>query len=286
MAGVWLQKAGGGERIRGVARSPQGRQNAEMRFLFLLLLLVTVCRLPAQDAPVVETPTPDINAMILAEVARIPEGGKYAANRYAILQLQSTAHFEKGKFFTIPNAPFPSFCSGATYLIFIRVLEDLREMNGLSLEPATLSQLIIRGQADGVGIWGRWNANGPGTARLFHELGIGRNFTDYGAARPGDFMKIFWTEEVGQKERGHSVIYLGRETVDGVEQVKFWSSNIPDGYGTKSVPRTKIAHAIFSRLEKPERLNRISSIPATDPYLGSLLEVRSSIAEAGRKSGI
>ncbi len=258
-----------------------------MRALFLLLLVTA--SLSAQEAPTVQTnqtSAPDINAMILSEVARIPEGGKYAANRYAILQLQSTAHFEKGKFFTIPDAPFPSFCSGATYLIFIRVLEDLRRMDAVKLEPATLSQLIIRGQPDGAGIWGRWNANGPGTARLFHELGLGRNFTDYAKARPGDFLKIFWTEEVGKKERGHSVIYLGRETVDGVEQVKFWSSNIPDGYGTKSVPRSKIAHAIFSRLEKPERLNRIGSIPATDPYLGSLLEVESSIAEAGRKSGI
>ncbi len=257
-----------------------------MRALALALFLGISSALPGQSAPAGQAAAPDLNAMILGEVARIPEGGKYAANRYAILQLQSTAHFEKGKFFTIPNAPFPSFCSGATYLIFIRVLEDLREMNGLALEPGTLSQLIIRGQADGVGIWGRWNANGPGTARLFHELGIGRNFTSYEAARPGDFMKIFWTKEVGQKERGHSVIYLGREMVDGVERVKFWSSNIPDGYGTKSVPRSKIAHAIFSRLEKPERLNRINSIPATDPYLASLLEVRSSISEAGRKSGI
>jgi hypothetical protein len=35
---------------------------------------------------------------------------------------------------------------------------------------------MIRGQRDGEGIWGRWNANGPGTARLFHEMNLGENF--------------------------------------------------------------------------------------------------------------
>lgn len=229
---------------------------------------------------------PDINGMILAEVAKIPDGGKYAANRVAILRLKATAHFEQGKFFTIPDAPFPSFCSGATYLIFIRTIEDLRRMNAISLSSAALTELIIRGQADGVGVWGRWNANGPGTARLFHELGLGRNFTDYDEARPGDFMKIFWTDEVGKAERGHSVIFLGRETKDGEEMVRYWSSNVPDGYGAKWVARKKIANAIFSRLERPENLNGTMEMPTKDPYLGSLLETRSSFAEAKRKCGI
>jgi hypothetical protein len=64
---------------------------------------------------------------------------------------------------------------------------------------------------DGESLWGRWNANGPGTARLFYELGLGRNFTSFSAARPGDFLKIFWTDAVGKNENGHSVIFLGLE---------------------------------------------------------------------------
>ena len=103
----------------------------------------------------------------------------------------------------------------------------------------TRAALLVRGQRDGEGVWGRWNANGPGTARLFHELDLGRNFTDYALARPGDFMKIFWTSEVGRAERGHSVVYIGRELVGGTERVRFWSSNKPAGYGEKSVPRTE-----------------------------------------------
>ncbi len=87
------------------------------------------------------------------------------------------------------------------------------------------------------------------TARLFYELGLGRNFTDIREARPGDFLKVFWTDAVGQNERGHSVIYLGTEIVDGQEMVKYWSSNKPDGMGTRSVSRKKIAWMLFSRLE-------------------------------------
>lgn len=244
------------------------------------------------EQPVVHVPTHpdrqarDLNAIVLANVKKIPEGGKYAANKLAILRLKSAGHFESGKFFTIPKTPFPSFCSGATYLIFVRTLEDLRRSGTLSYDFETISQLVIRSQRDGEGIWGRWNANGPGTARLFYELQLGPNFVDYEKARPGDFMKIFWTKEVGKLERGHSVIYLGRSEKDGVEQVTFWSSNQPDGYGTKTVPRSKIAQVIFSRLETPENLPRISTIADLDPYLGSLLEVRSSFEEAKKKCGL
>ncbi|HWB60619.1 MAG TPA: hypothetical protein VG733_14085, partial [Chthoniobacteraceae bacterium] len=156
----------------------------------------------------------------------------------------------------------------------------------LNLNYATLTALMIRdGQKDGEGVWGRWNANGPGTARLFYELGLGHNFTDFAQARPGDFMKIFWNDEVGKLEHGHSVIFLGLEKQAGVDYVKYWSSNIPAGYGEKSVPRSKIIRAIFSRLETPQNLQRIEQTPDIDVYLASLLAKRSSFAEAGQKCG-
>jgi hypothetical protein len=145
---------------------------------------------------------------------------------------------------------------------------------------------MIRGQRDGQGIWGRWNANGPGTARLFYELGIGRNFDDFAEAEPGDFMKIFWSPEVGREEHGHSVIFLGMEKKLGLDYVRFWSSNIPFGYGERSVPRTKIIHAIFSRLYDPSNLGRIATTPPVDRYLASLERVRSSYPEAREKCGL
>ena len=155
-------------------------------------------------------PSP-LNDLILQQIREMPVGGKYSASRTATIRLQSAAHFESGKFFILPDAASPSYCSGATYLVFMKTIEALRDRGDLPLKYETLDQLMIRGQPDGAGIWGRWNANGPGTARLFYELGLGRNFDDFDEARPGDFMKIFWSPEVGREEHGDSVIYLGTE---------------------------------------------------------------------------
>jgi hypothetical protein len=216
----------------------------------------------------------------------MPHGGHYSTSRVAKIRLQRSAHFESGKFFFLPSEASPSFCSGATYLVFIRTIEALREQGQIQLDYSTLNQLIIRDQRDGEGIWGRWNANGPGTARLFHELGLGRNFNDFAQAKPGDFMKIFWNNNVGRRESGHSVIFMGTENRFGQEYVRYWSSNIGLGYGEKSVPRQKIAYAIFSRLQTPANLTRINYAPFVDSYLASLLRKKSNFAEAARMSGI
>ena len=230
-------------------------------------------------------PSP-LNDLILQQIREMPIGGKYSASRTATIRLQSAAHFESGKFFILPDAASPSYCSGATYLVFMKTIEALRDRGDLELKYETLDQLMIRGQPDGAGIWGRWNANGPGTARLFYELGLGRNFDDFEEARPGDFMKIFWSPEVGREEHGHSVIYLGTEKRAGLDYVRFWSSNIPLGYGERSVLRTKIVHAIFSRLYAPANLARIEETPAVDRYLAGLERVRSNYAEAKAKCGM
>lgn len=227
----------------------------------------------------------DCNTVVLEQVNKMPRGGRYSVSRFAKIRLQSSAHFESGKFFFLPSAG-PSFCSGATYLVFIRTIEALRERGQLQLDYATLNQLIIRDQRDGEGIWGRWNANGPGTARLFHELGVGRNFSDFDQAKPGDFMKIFWNKNVGRRESGHSVIFMGLEETGSGQVVHYWSSNIPSGYGERTVPRKKISYAIFSRLETPANLSRIHRAPVVDRYLASLLSKKSSIAEANQKCGM
>ena len=226
----------------------------------------------------------DCNDLVLEQIKKMPQGGRYSVSHFAKIRLQSSAHFESGKFFIVPAGP--SFCSGATYLVFIRTIEALRARGDLHLDYGTLEKLIIRDQRDGEGVWGRWNANGPGTARLFHELGVGRNFDNFDQARPGDFMKIFWSRQVGKNEHGHSTIFLGMESRPDGQYVRYWSSNIPAGYGEKSVPRSKIAYAIFSRLQTPENLARINNAPLVDTYLASLLRSRSSISEAGTKCGL
>jgi hypothetical protein len=226
------------------------------------------------------------NNLVLDQIRAMPTGGRYSASRTATIRLQSAAHFESGIFSVMPNEASPSYCSGATYLVFIKTIEALRSRGALSLDYATLESLLIRNQRDGEGIWGRWNANGPGTARLFHEMDLGENFDDFAQAQPGDFMKIFWSPEVGRSEHGHSVIYLGAERKAGMDYVRFWSSNIPTGYGERSVPRTKIVHAIFSRLDTPANLSRALTAPSVDKYLASLLSVRSSYEEAKAKCGM
>src|SRR4030095_8664018 len=226
----------------------------------------------------------DCNGLVLEQINKMPKGGRYSVSRVAKIRLQSSAHFESGKFFIVPAGP--SFCSGATYLVFIRTIEALRERGQLRLDYGTLERLIIRDQRDGEGIWGRWNANGPGTARLFHELRLGRNFDNIDQAKPGDFMKIFWSRQVGRNEHGHSTIFLGTENRPDGQYVRYWSSNIPSGYREKSVPRSKVAYAFFSRLQTPANLARINNAPLVDTYLASLLRSRSSISEAGVKCGL
>jgi hypothetical protein len=228
----------------------------------------------------------DYNSLILHQIKEMPQGGRYSVSRVAKIRLQKSAHFESGKFFILPSQASPSFCSGATYLVFIRTIEALRARGQVRLDYSTLERLIIRDQRDGEGIWGRWNANGPGTARLFHELGLGPNFDNFDQAKPGDFMKIFWSRQVGRNEHGHSTIFLGTENRADGQYVRYWSSNVPSGYGEKSVPRSKIAYAIFSRLQNPSNLAGINNAPFVDRYLASLLRSRSSIAEAGAKCGL
>jgi hypothetical protein len=250
------------------------------RALCLLVLLAVPASLAARAG--------DCNETVLREVAAMPLGGQYGTTRVATVALVRSAHFESGKFFVLPAPDSPSFCSGATYLVFLKTIEQLRKDDGrLKLDPETLESLVIReGQRDGEGVWGRWNANGPGTARLFHELRLGTNSTDFATAKPGDFMKIFWTPEVGSTEHGHSVVFLGTETRNGEQYVRFWSSNIPSGYGEKSVPRSRIAQVIFSRLETPQNLVRIKTAPEIDPYLAGLVTKRSTFAEAREKCGL
>ena len=249
-----------------------------------LLAILLVLSLVPNESRAQLAPSP-LNEVVLQQIKKMPVGGKYSAARSATIRLQKAAHFESGKFFILPDAASPSYCSGATYLVFMKTIEALRDRGDLQLNYETLDSLMIRGQRDGEGIWGRWNANGPGTARLFYELALGRNFDDFEEAQPGDFMKIFWSPEVGREEHGHSVIYLGTEKKLGLDYVRFWSSNIPFGYGEKSVPRTKIVHAIFSRLYAPANLERILGTPSVDRYLASLVRVRSSYSEARTECG-
>jgi hypothetical protein len=229
---------------------------------------------------------PEWNEAILAAIESMPIGGGYSIGVDARDALISAVLWEDGKPALRPKKAVPSFCSGATYLVLTVALAQQQRAGSLSLSPEAWRALMVEGQADGAGVWGRWNANGPGTGRLFEETGAGRSFTDLKGARRGDFMKIFWNDSIGASERGHSVVFLGVETEKGEEMVAFWSSNQPGGYGSKKVPRSKIKRMLFSRLEQPGRLEEVLNLPPRDPFLASLEEKSVSSAEAARAVGL
>lgn len=228
----------------------------------------------------------DFNGIVLDQIRTFPVGGGYAVTRDAHAALASAVSVAPDGVRIRPEQARPSYCSGATYLVLLRALGALQKRGELSLSLAQWSELVPAPVADGTGIWGRWNANGPGAACLVYELGAGRSFTSFEEALPGDFLKLFWTDAVGRRERGHLVVFVGTETVDGVPHVRFWSSNIPGGHGEKSIPVSKVARALFTRIETPAAFANVSKIPASSPYLASLLTRDSSFAEALKRCGI
>ncbi|MDA8876447.1 hypothetical protein N9268_02525 [Akkermansiaceae bacterium] len=229
---------------------------------------------------------PNFNALVLSAITKMPKKGNYATNRDAAVGLRNSMVYRGGKLVVNAKHALPSFCSGATYLAFLYAVKEAENKGLVKLNQTSAVKLLARGQADGSGVWGRWNANGPGTAGLFHETGIGINFESYDRAQAGDFMKIFWNDEIGKKERGHSVIYLGRDQKDGETRVRFWSSNQPDGYGEKAVPISKIKWAIFSRITRPQNVVKVSSLPANSQFLSDMLSKSFTTDEVRKKVGI
>jgi hypothetical protein len=223
------------------------------------------------------------NRLVVEMIARMPVGGEYRASSESIRKLESAIRREGNHLAVDAAAAKPSFCSSATYLVFVSALEEMDRRNQIRFEEGVAEKLLVTGQHDGFGVWGRWNANGPGTARLFAELHLGHNFTSIDKAQPGDFLKIFWNDQIGVKEFGHSVIYLGHgPSSTGFELVRYWSSNKRGGYGQAEVPQSKIKRMLFSRLDYPERINQIRNGLRPDEYLASML-VRSSTPEEMKK---
>ncbi|MCB1212008.1 MAG: hypothetical protein KDK97_21985 [Verrucomicrobiales bacterium] len=241
----------------------------------------------AKPAPAQPPPAPLFNDLVLKAIRTMPKGGGYALTSAANTGLRKAITISRKKSLDFePKAAQPSYCSGATYQVFLSSLQSACDRQRIKLDETISKSLLMAGQPDGAGVWGRWNANGPGTARLFYETGIGVNFEDWAYAQPGDFLKIFWNDNIGKREAGHSVVFLALEQTPEKEwQLRFWSSNIPDGYGEKAVPISKIKRVVFSRLTNPSAISAMPAL-ATDEYLKDMLKRDGTPEELAQKTGM
>lgn len=220
----------------------------------------------------------------------MPVGGDYRTNAMAGRNFVSAFDWDSsnGKVRLHPNRATPSFCSIACYLILCDSLQRWEKYRSCRLpSKAWLAMLPKRGQADGDGTWGWANANGPGFAVMVHQLNAGKNFTSWAQAKPGDFMKMFWTDELGRREFGHLTVFLK----DHGDKVTFWSSNTNgpgayvEGYGVKTVPKSSIKRVIFTRITHPQGFAQADSL-GFNQWLHSLLKKSVSPASVYKASGI
>ncbi len=215
-----------------------------------------------------------------------PRGGGYSTRSDAFVGLTRKGcqwNVRKNVPVFRPGRATPSFCSAACYLL---LLKSLQNWDGMQAQPqigvsAWAAMMPSMNQKDGEGCWGWANANGPGLAVLVHELGAGVSFQDWGRARSGDFMKIFWTHDIGRREFGHLTVLVK----DYGDRVSFWSANMPNGYGVKTIPKSLIKRALFTRITRPERFDGAPGI-GYNKWLADLLKKPVTPQAMLRKSGV
>lgn len=229
----------------------------------------------------------DYNAMILDIIAGLASGGGYSRTASQVALPTVTSHnIGGGRWEMRVYDGHPSYCTSATYSVFAHLVAVLHNAGSIKLAPVQLRALSImrtmpggRARQDGEGPFAIFNANGAGVAALLKHTGTGFSFRDdsLAYARPGDFLKIFWNNNVGATESGHQVVYTGRRQVSGRDMVCFWSSQrqgkkkregrkealyfpaaeggeVKDGYGEVCRPRSDIKEMIFSRVTCMEHL--------------------------------
>lgn len=187
----------------------------------------------------------------------------------------------------LTRAAKPSFCSGAVYTAVLSGLirwDSAQPTRRISAEA--WQALLPQRMSDGTGVWGCANANGPGFAVLVHRLRAGFSFCDWNKAAPADVMKVWWTDEIGHRERGHLVIVVRNEG----DSMRVWSSNMPQdgkpgGYGFRTIAKKDVRHVLITRITDPAAFNNAPHI-GTDAWLASLLSRPADWAECLRRSGI
>lgn len=258
-------------------------------FLSLCLALPSFAQVTAPP----KVQLPGMNAYIVHAVNQMPTGGGYATTEEAFTRLRNEAivwNESAQRLILRPEKATPSFCSEACYIVLLQALSNWEKRNPQYRLPTSCwkKMAVSNPQHDGEGPWGCVNANGPGLAKWISDLGAGVNFSDPKQAMPGDFLKIFWTDEIGAKEFGHLVVFVayGRNPDDGTLCIRFWSSNQGKGYSVNTVPASSIKRMIFTRITNPLAFRNINKLPEVDEWLANLLKVRLSPEEMKRKCRI
>jgi hypothetical protein len=228
----------------------------------------------------------DYNAMILDIIATLPTGGGYSIGDSFVSPKLQAHNIGGGNWELRVYDGFPSHCTSATYALYAHLIAVLNNSGRIKLTADQLRSLEVRRSmpdgsqlVDGQGPWWIFNSNGAGVAALLKHTGTGVSFRDDKLlyARAGEFLKLFWNDNVGASEQGHQVIYLGRKTVGSREMVCFWGSQrqnrkkrsdgtealyfplaegdkVVDGYGQVCRPRADIKAMVFSRVTCMEHL--------------------------------
>jgi len=227
----------------------------------------------------------DYNAMLLDIIAELPKGGGYSIGADFVSPAVQAHNIGAGRWEMRVYDGHPSHCTSATYALFARLVAVLHNNGSITLSREEMRALEVHRRlpdgsqlVDGEGPYWIFNANGAGVAALFKHTGIGISFRDdaLAYARPGDFLKLFWNDNVGASEKGHQVVYLGRRDVGGRDMICFWGSQrqgmkkrgrkearyfpakaggtVVDGYGEACRPRSDIKDMVFSRITCMESL--------------------------------
>jgi len=240
----------------------------------------------------------DYNKMILEIIASLPTGGGYDGRGSRVVLPVVSVHQLGARLGMHVRHGHPSHCTSATYALYTHLAARLHNSGQINLSvdqiralQAVKSKPNGKAMRDGQGPFWIFNANGAGTAAFLKHTGTGTSFRDDQLlhARPGDFLKIFWNENVGvetyknggvnrsKSEKGHQVVFTGRKTIAGTDMICFWGSQkqgktkrgkrrevryfaaqsggkVHNGYGEVCRPREDIKHMIFSRIVCMENL--------------------------------
>lgn len=233
----------------------------------LLLILMTVCLVSGtlSARPQWKRVNREWQATLLAAIDSFPAYGGYYTGGKPTADYPKTAWQALNEAFVMgvdDERPYfdcqkaqPSFCSIATYAVLVKALTMWDKDGRISREAWRNMKPYVGiadalnpdglGQDDGVGFWGRANANGPSMGVLVRELRAGFSMSAYRGAKseqnrerpreryltdeewcndpiwnkmkPGDILKIFWDKNGRDKPSDCGAI-IGYDGVKGADQ--------------------------------------------------------------------